>query len=349
MALFARKKSYMGIDIGTSSLKIVELKGGSKKPTLVNYASCDSPVGGKGGGEHKESFLRLPAGKLRQVLDEILTKVGFESKTAAISVPIYSTFTTVIHLPSDLEEEDFKDAIKYKAKKHVPVPLSEVMLEWHSIQRSGQEKSQNENPVFIAAVPKDIIEKYRKISADLEGLEIELLEIEIFSMARVVARQVGGKEAFVIVDIGGKNTNVTLVRGESVVATFNVNISGEDFTRALMSAQDISFAEAEVMKYNKGVKDPNIKQTLQPLFRDIIAQLQEKDWVRRKEKPRPLILSGGSVNMPGLRELFEQKLNTKVSIINPWVNFNYPSQLEEILTKSAPSYAVACGLALRGL
>lgn len=347
----SKTKNYLGIDIGTSSLKIVELSGNEEGPTLVNYVSCTSPLKGKEGGEHKESFLRVSTGELRNILEEVLNKIGFKSEAASISVPIYSTFTTVIELPVDLKGEDLKDAIKYEAKKHVPVSLSEVMLEWHSIEQSPSKKEEKggRNSAFVVAIPKDIVEKYQQVGDALEGLDIELLEIEIFSMARVAARQVKGNKNFVIIDIGGKNTNVTLAQGEIVIDTFNVNVSGEDFTRALMNVHNINFAEAEAVKQQKGLKDSNTKEALQPLLKDIIMRIKRKEWVDNKRGLRQVILGGGSVKMPGLQEFFQEKLDTNVSIIYPWVNFNYPKQLKEALRDLGPSYAVACGLALRGL
>lgn len=321
---------------------MIEIEGGKAKPVLTNYASCQSPLRGKEGRENKEGFLRLSHRDLKDLLNRLLAEVEVKADKAAISIPIYSTFTTLIDLPFDLADKNTEEAIQFKAKKHVPVDLSQVVLEWHFIDGVGKEGEARK--VFVVAIPKETVEKYRKVSGLIPGLNIELLEIEIFSLARMIKD--GGKSEVIMIDIGGKNTNATLVRDGTIEDTLNVNVSGEDLTRTLMSDKKISFDQASELKKEKGLTSASTRKSLEPLLEDVLKRIKRRLF-SKSEDPQRVVLSGGSVKLPGFDSYVKKFLDTEVEVINPWTEIDHPKELKNRLQDIAPSYAVACGLALR--
>lgn len=347
--------NYLGLDIGTSSIKLVELGGRKENPELLNYASCKKEVGPDRGHRSDRGFLSLSEEELTGLFGRLFDKVELQTSAGAISVPIYSTFSTTIVLPENISDNDIESAIRFEAKKHVPVPISEVMIEWHFIDTQQKETGNDNNEkrkgrrVFVIAIPQEIVDKYRGVGQMVPNLDVELLEIEIFSLARVMYAN-GRRGRQVVIDIGGKNTNVTFLRNGTIQNTFNIEISGEDLTRTLMTAKNLDFDQAEKLKKEKGLSDPQIKSTLDSQLDDLALRIKRKLNQQDYEKVDfEVILSGGTVKLDGLKEYFDQKFNSEVAIVNPWSNLSFPEELSERLNKIRSDYGVAVGLALRGL
>lgn len=357
MALFSNNDRYLGIDIGGSTIKMVELEKKRGRIYLRNYASTYSNIKSDPLMEGRENFLKMTPADLGRILQEIFKATSFKSDKAALSIPIHSTFTTILELPSELQGEELNSAIKYEAKKHVPIPIDETILEWRVVRQtesaiigdkdvlSGGRKGKMVQEVFLMAVPKDIVARYQTLTRYLR-VEPEVLEVEIFSLFRSASINKPGN--YVFIDIGGQNTNVTIFSDAFIKDTFNINISGDDFTRSILQEnRSLSFNDAEKLKIDKGLHDKLVKEALTPYFDDII------DRVRRRQpagfKISAMVLAGGAVLLKGLPEYFKEKLGIEVEIINPWKNINIPTLIKPVLIKEGPSFAVAVGLALRGL
>jgi len=356
MGIFDSGKSYLGIDIGGSTLKLVELEKKMGKIYLKNYASTYANIKSDPLYEERENFLKMSATELGKIIQEIFKATTFHSKKAALSIPIHSTFTTILRLPAELQGEELNNAIRYEAKKHVPIPIEETILEWRVVRQTQRAKIKTEvlsgeqngamiQEVFLMAVPKDIVNKYQTLSNFLK-VEPEVLEVEIFSVYRAAA--VDNTKKYIFIDIGGQNTNVTIFDESFIKDTFNINISGDDFTRAVLhEKRTLSFDDAEKLKVNKGLEDPIVKSALLPYFDDLIDRI-----LRRQPdgfKGNKVVLNGGAALLNGLVDYLEKKLGVEIEIVNPWKNIVIPAPLKDILFREGPSFAVAVGLALRGL
>lgn len=356
MGLFTTHKSYLGIDIGGSTIKMVELEKKGAKVYLDNYASTYSNVKSDPLIEGRESFLKMSAGDLSRILQEVFKATAFKSKKAAFSIPIHSTFTTILRLPAELEGEELNNAIRYEAKKHVPIPISETVLEWRVIRETQKTQQKSEvlrgsnkgavvQEVFLMAVPQDVVKRYQSLT-NLIDVEPEVLEVEVFSLFR--ASGVGGKGHYIFIDIGGQNTNITIFSEGFIKDTFNINISGDDFTRAILhERRTLSFDQAEKLKTKEGLNSPLVKEALMPYLEDLSDRIQRRQPV--DFQPDGIILAGGAILLKGLVEFFEKKFKVKIEVINPWKNIIVPSVLKQKLISEGPSFAVAVGLALRGL
>jgi len=356
MGFLDSNKSYLGIDIGGSTIKMVELERKRGKVYLKNYASTYSNIKSDPLFEGRENFLKMAPTDLGRILQEVFKATKFKSDKAALSIPIHSTFTTILRLPAELKGEELNNAIRYEAKKHVPISVEETILDWrviremqtkrqHSDVLSGGKKGAMVQEVFLMAVPKDIVTRYQKLSKLLK-VEPEVLEVEIFSLFRSAAVDDTGH--YVFIDIGGQNTNVTIFSESFIKDTFNINISGDDFTRAILhEKRSLSFNDAEKLKVEKGLTDELVKKALIPYFDDLI------DRIKRRQpagfKIHKVVLAGGAVLLKGLAEYIKEKLGTEIEIINPWKEIVIPTSIQSILKREGPSFAVAVGLALRGL
>lgn len=342
MGLFLKsRKNYLGVDIGTNSIKMLELEKTDKNVELTNY--CE--VRGVGGGmlfQTRENILNTPNDVLKKLFVEVLERGRFKARRASISIPVYSTFSFLIEVPL-LEKKDLEEAIKYEAQKHIPIMLSEMILEWKMVDEFiDKQTNLRKIRVFIMAIPRDIVAKYKEVAQGI-NLNVDSLEVEIFSLKRATGLI---KDKFIIVDIGGLNTNITFFDGDIIRKTVNLPFAGSDFTRLIQTGLKISLEEAEKLKMEKGMLDPRLKNIFYSLFNNIVIKIQE--FLAIDVATAKIFLAGGSAVMPGLLDFVKEKVTGKsVEILNPWKNINYDKRLENVLKRKSGAFGVVCGLALK--
>lgn len=342
MAIFARPKIYLGIDVGTNSIKLLQLEKSNNDLYLSNYAELKSSSI-SGVFETRENLLNTPNSILTKLFLEVLNKAPFKAKRASISIPVYSTFSLIIEVPA-LEKKELEEAIKYEAQKHIPIMLSEMIIDWKMVDDFFEKESKlRKFKIFIMAVPKDIVEKYKEVTSSI-GLDVDSLEVEIFSLRR--ATYLPNKEKLILMDIGGLNTNITFFEGYIIKKTVNLPFAGADFTRLLQSSLKISQDEADKLKIAQGLNNPKVKNLFYPLLNNINMKIEEM--FSLDSSVEKIFLSGGSSFMPGLIDFYKEKLKNKIiEPLNPWKNIKYDKKLESILLKKSGSFGVVCGLALK--
>lgn len=337
-SIFEGKKIRMlGVDIGTSSVKIVELAKAGEILELSNY------------GEHSEtqgvlqsSSLKVLSTQVAEVVKEILKETGIKERKAAIAVPMFAGFSTVITLPR-MPDEELGQAVIYEAKKYVPLPLSEVKFEWSKIERETQNKDKVD--LMIVAVTNELISRYQEI-ARLSGLDLRYIELDVFSLSRALVRK--GDGSTLIIDIGSLSTILVMVEGDWPMHTRNLEVGGLEFTKLLASSLGTDFKRAEGLKRKVGVNSAG--GVLLPLIDSILSEARRiiDDYAKtRKVAVQKVILSGGGSMMPGLLEYVVKALGKETVIAKPLHGIIYPGVLEETLKEFSSSVSVAVGLALR--
>jgi len=343
MALFGgKKKTSLGIDIGTSSIKIVELasRDGSKIE-LTNYGEYDASAG----SALHSSSVKLSSAEAANIIKQIMLEAKIAGVEAAMSVPIFSGFSTTISMPN-IPDAELEQAITYEAKKYIPLPLSEVQFEWVRISNNGSLKEENAE-VLIVAVTNELINKYNSI-AKLSNLALKYLELDVFSLARSLL--VNGGEPVLIIDIGAQTTILSIVSGRWPVFTRSIDVSGAEFSKVLSSSLGIDLLRAEEMKKKIGVNsgDGLLFPLLDSIFMEgkrMIGEYAGRN--NSKGATGKVIISGGSARMPGLLEYAKKTFGENVSIGFPFHDIMYPKVLEPVLKEIAPKFDVAVGLALR--
>ena len=353
MGIFGNKpKSFLGIDIGTSSIKVVQLKKEGDKFELETYGEI-STVGyiERLNESFQSTSLKTIEAVTREMVKLALEKAHADAKNVAMAIPIFSSFTSAIEMP-EMTEKELSQAVEFEARKYIPIPTAEVELDWKIIE-NGSNKSKR---ILLIAVPKEVINKYIRI-ADALNLKINALELESFSFVRSLLN--GEQIPACILDIGARTTSLTIVDKGVIQMSHGLDIAGAEMTRILASSLGVAFKRAEDFKRlhgidgAEGISSNEKKETKTALLTLIDEILNESERMineyqsKTNHKIEKLILNGGSAQMDGLKEYIEEKLKIKTFIANPWSKIIYPPNLKKTLEEIGPQFSVAVGAAMR--
>ncbi|MFZ3054747.1 MAG: type IV pilus assembly protein PilM [Minisyncoccales bacterium] len=354
--LFVKKKNKksLGVDIGTKVIRAVEISENKGKITLENYGEVNLDVACK---EFFRSFdkknLNPSVDNISAALKAIIEETGIKTKKVVFSLPDFATFFTTFELPP-MSKKEIANAIGFEARKYIPLPLSELVLDW---QLMSKEPSPKENSkILVMAVPKIIVEQYKTI-AEQAGLELTALEAEAMALKRAVMRK--DNTTSCLLEIGFQSTNINIIEDGFMKMSFSFDMAGKDLTFSLSETLNISTGEAEEIKKKQGLlinEEGNISHILIPILsvisertRKVIKDFESKGG-KRVEK---IIIAGGTSLMPGILEYFIESLNQdesqkkEVNIANPFVDIIYPPILDKKIGEINSIYAIALGEALR--
>ncbi len=358
--LIKKPLSFVGVDIGTSSVKMVQLKLEENKARLETYGFLDN----FGTFEFSDSANRI--GKLKvlddkiiEIIKKIIKEAGINTNETVMSVPVFSTFSSIIEFP-EITNEEIAKAIPFEARQYIPVPLEEVILDWSIVgKKLGKEgfgagsAKQFVTQVMLVAIPKDIALKYARI-AEAAGLKLKALEAESFATARSLVGN--DKTPVLILDIGFKHSSISIVDKGCVMVNRGIDTGGSEFTKAIGQAMNIDFSRAEALKREVGLgqigTDQEISKLIVPIIDIIINEtfrLINVYMRRNNRRIEQVIITGGAIELKGLIEYLEKGLNLKVTAGNPWARVIYNPELEMLLREIAPFFSVATGLAMREL
>jgi type IV pilus assembly protein PilM len=349
MFSFFASKGTVGIDIGTASIKIVELRKKDARFSLANYGLFEL-TNVKGAETADNSILKLPDDEIVWGIGEVLKKSKMTARTAVASIPSFSTFATVIQLPY-LSEDELAKAIPFEARKYIPIPLDEVILDWSIISVTG-EGTQPNVEVFLAAVPKDETARYQKIAAGA-GLELKALELENSALIRALLGNDLTPTA--IVNIGGRSTSILIVNKGYEQLSHNYEVGGFEITKSIARSLNVSLEKAEALKKRLGLKevDENIINEAMLSLIDMMAFETKKTIASyetsRNQKVARVLLVGGMASMPNFLEYFKEKLGRDIAIGNAFARIAYPQALAPAIGDLSSTFAVAAGLAMREL
>jgi type IV pilus assembly protein PilM len=362
--LFNRTEpSVLGIDIGSSSIKIVQLKRHNGQAVLETYGELAlGPYAGVTVGQ----AVALSTDKISSALIDLMKEkeVNITTNKSGLSIPFASSLMTMIEFPQ-VSSKQLSVMVPLEARKYIPVPISEVMLDWSIVPRS-EIKIEDEpegTPAFpspqtipkvdvlVVAIHNETISKYKDIVTRC-GLDAGFFEIEIFSTMRAVLDET--LAPVIIMDMGAASTKLYVVERGIVKSSHTVNRGSQDITMTISKSLGIAPDKAEIMKREFGLIGPDknltdvITLTLDYIFSEAqrILLSFEKKYNKAVSK---VILIGGGAALKGLADLAKNNFKTEVVAGNPFNKVATPAFLEKVLRETGPEFAVAVGLALRKL
>lgn len=358
--------SVLGIDIGASSAKIVQLRSSRGTAVLETYGEIALGPYVK---QQVGKATKLAPEKLAEALTDLMREANVTARSGGISIPFSSSLVTVLDLPK-VDTEALKRMIPIEARKYIPLPIGEVTLDWSIIpaeegEASAFDQLQDKSPVrthgqevLMVAIHNDILSAYQNMTAQA-GLSVSFYEIEIFSAIRSVIDH--GIAPFLVVDIGAATTKLYIVERGIVRLTHLVSEGGQHMTEILERSLGWEFEKAERVKRERGlinstaysaVENDTIKtallSTLSRVFSEVNRVLLSYGQ-RYNKNVSHVVLMGGGASLPGLASVAQTSLNAEVKIADPFSHTEAPAFLREVLKEIGPGFAVAVGLALRKL
>jgi len=350
-------KRALGIDIGTASIRMVELSGSKERQKLENYGEIPAPAFfDKPFRSVGKNTLLLSSEDVAKAILAVIKESKIKTKRAIFSIPDFSSFFTNIELPS-MTSEELPQAIEAEARQYVPLPLSEVTLDWQIIE-GGAPNQKTKFKILLVAVPNEVINQYQEL-ARLAELELVAMEAEVFGLVRSLAAD--QKNTIILVDIGAQSTTCNIVDSGSLKRSYSLDVSANELTAVLAKSLNVEYKEAEGLKEKYGLEiqtpfqndqEKNIRAILLPLVDLIMSEIEKISlnfYQTDKKEVQKIVITGGSALIPGLNKYFEGNLKKEIEIANPFLNIFYPPILEQTLKKMGPSYSIAVGMALRGL
>ncbi|MBM4177286.1 type IV pilus assembly protein PilM [Candidatus Gribaldobacteria bacterium] len=350
MSLFSKKT--LGIDIGSSSIKVVELLVAGKKKKLNNYLEFKLPLSNNQARTFNSESLLLLTEETAQVLQALLKRSKIKTKKAKFSLPDFSTFFTTFSLPS-MPQNEIAQAVEFEARHHIPLPLTEVTFDWQIIEKETTPAGAEKYLILLVAIPNSVLQNYSTM-AQLAGLEIEGMEAEVFAFVRSLYLPEKFQFApLAIIDIGQQSTTLSIIENKKLRQSFSFDFSSLTLTKELAVALQISLEEAENMKVRFGL-DPEREDVSKVLLSkiEILAAEAEKIcehyFQQTGKEVAGVVLSGGAASLFGVKEYFKARLKKDVLLANPFQKISFPLVLEKRLAQIGPSFCVAVGSALGG-
>lgn len=341
MGLFLKKK-YLGVDIGTASLKAVELENDNGKARLSTYGLTKLPNDII--RSSSEKVIEDLAGALREIVD----KANISAKKATTALPGFAVFTHSFDLPR-IPENEISKAVLYEAEKFLPRDITEMIIDWEIVEKPNSKTEKNK--ILLTAAPKNLVNRYTKIFK-IAGLNLESLETEAFALARSLVGT--DKSPVLIIDMGATATDVEIIDHGSPLLTRTVNFGGNAITQSIAGSMNIVFDRAEQFKKDFGLAQDKlggqVPRAIQPVVEAIVKEIKQTFnlfYSQGGRKIEKIILTGGSAKLFDFDKFLEKLLGINVYVGNPWARVSYPEELEPMVKEIGPDFAVAIGLAMR--
>ncbi len=347
----------MGIDIGSSTIKIVQIKKKRGRAVLETYGELAL---GPYASIEVGRAISLQSDKMIEAVKDILREAKTTTLACGTALPLSSSLITFVTVPP-VPDKQLGEVVAIEARKYIPVPLNEVLLDWSIIPKedvyvTDDDSSKTEkmgNDVLVVAIHNEYLNNYQTIMSGC-SLNPSFYEIEIFSAIRAVMDQ--GLATNMIIDFGARSTKLYIVERGILRTAHIINKGSQDITLALSKALSVSVSEAESMKRLYGLKGgPEYKElteiitvNLDYIFYEANATLLNYQKKHSKNISK-VVLTGGGVLLKGFTDIAKISFQTDVVYADPFSKLETPAFLAEEFAQAGPEFAVAIGAALRRL
>ncbi|HYC34577.1 MAG TPA: type IV pilus assembly protein PilM [Candidatus Paceibacterota bacterium] len=355
--------NVIGVDIGSSAIKIVQLAKIKGRAVLKSYGSLAlGPFAGLTIGQ----AANLPADKISQVIKDLIREANITSVNAGVAIPLRSSLVTMIEMPSSMSESQLSQMIPIEARKYIPVPITEVALDWWIIPKEeekaydyevfgaqGPAVPDNKTDVLVVSIHNEVLGNFNSI-VNAAGLQTGFFEIEMFAAIRALIDR--EQTSVMIMDVGAAVTKLYIVERGIIKKSHVINKGSQDVTLSIAQGLQLPPEKAEKIKRNLasiGEEDKKaiysiVELTLDYIFSEASTVMLAYQKKHNKDIGK-IILTGGGVAMDGFVTAARARFNTEVVIGDPFAKVDTPAFLSEMLRKTGLDFGVAVGLALRKL
>ncbi len=350
--LKAKKPQLLGVDISSTSVKLLELsRSGGAKPRYRVESYAVEPL--KANAVVEKNIADIEA--VSEALRNAVRRASTRTKEVAVAVSGSAVITKVITMSAELSERQLEEQIMLEADQYIPYSLDEVNLDFEIVGPTA--KNPETVDVLLAASRRENVES-RVEAIEAAGLIARVVDVEAYAIEkayRLLADQLpdyGEDPTIAIVDIGATNMTLNVMHGGSIIYTREQNFGGKQLTEEIQRRYGLSYEEAGMAKRQGGLPDNYVPEVLEP-FKEAMAQqvsrsLQFFYSSSQHNSVDHILIAGGCASIAAVDELIEEKTGSPTTISNPLAKMSVASSVKaQSLSNDAPALMTACGLALR--
>lgn len=347
-SLFTSKPSrVVGIDIGITSTKVVQLRYERERAILETYGELKNAGYFQGPGEGTGTgILRHLDQEIGTLITDVLRESNVTTDNAVFSIPAVASFITAIKLPP-LSEKELAETVPFEARKYIPIPITEVVLDWDILNpQQGKEGAD----ILLVAVPREIIEKIKKV-AQAARIRVQAIEVESFSITRSLVGN--DRTPTALINLGEQSTTLAITDEARLKESHSYARGSHELTLAIERGLSVSEERAEAVKREIGLsermEDRETSSLLTPLVDTLFSEIERTINFYNRSHTRhiqKINLTGGGSRLKGLIDSTSIKFGIEVTQGNPFHRVATPAFMQPILRDIGPAFSVAVGLAL---
>ncbi|MCW9013825.1 MAG: pilus assembly protein PilM [Gammaproteobacteria bacterium] len=356
-----KKPTLLGIDISSTSVKLVELSQSEKGYRVESLAVEPLPAN----AVVEKNIQDVEA--VGETLRKAIKRSGTKCKLAAVAVAGSAVITKVITMPASLSDSEMETQIELEADQYIPYPLEEINLDFQVLGETAGNPDTVD--VLLAASRSENVE-LRTAVTEIAGLVAKIVDVEAYTIENAASLLVPAKEEAVeedteddeekekqsfiiaVLDVGATMTSLNVIENNELIYTREQAFGGKQLTEEIMRRYGLAYEEAGRLKKVGGLPDNYIPEVLEP-FKETMAQqvsrfLQFFYTAGQHHSVDMIALAGGCASIPGIDELIESQLGITTIVANPFANMELSSKVNaQALSNDAPALMIACGLAMR--
>lgn len=352
MALFSRTNPVVGLDIGSSHVKLLQLRHdpNTNKWRLVSFGMTELPPEAIVDGSVMNTNVIVDA------INALIAQQRVKTKQVVASVSGNAVIIKRINLPV-MTLDELEESIKWEAEQYIPFDINDVNIDVQILEGASSDPSQME--VLLVAARKDLVNEYMSLIQQA-GLKPVVIDVDSFAVANMFELNYGVVDgAVALINIGASNVNIHVVRDGVSAFTRDIGMGGRQFTEEIQRSLNISYEEAEAMKVGGDEADASamvpqeIEQVLSTVGESLASEIQRSlDFYLSTSAGSGLsqvFLSGGAARTPGLQRAISNLTGLPVEVVDPFraIEIDERSFNPAYLRDVAPQAAVAVGLAVR--
>jgi type IV pilus assembly protein PilM len=343
MAFWRKKRpQIVGLDIGSSSVKAVELRPVGNEYELVGFGMAQLPYGAVEGGD-----IRQPAA-VQEAVRQAVDQGRIQATEATIGMSGGAVIAKRVTLPK-MSESEMNESIRWEAEQHIPFEIEDVELDFQLMRQDGPQME-----VMLVAVKKGKVKSYAEVVAGA-GLNVAVVDVDVFALETQYEYSYPSEsEVVALVNIGHETTNTNIRQGGLNVYARDIFVGGRQYATTVAQRFDLSPAEADGLVRGKQGQvswadiEPVLDLVSQELGQEIQRTLDYFGTTAEHERIQRILLSGGCALLPGLQDFLASQWGIEVVVANPFKRIEVgPGVSSELVEKLAPLAAVATGLAMR--
>lgn len=341
MGIFGNSNDFIGIDVGSTAIRLVQLRKTGDKYSLVAFGSAQLPP------NIAQSDSKLDMQKVAQVIQQLIKSSKVSTRNVVTALPGSTVFSTVIKMPP-MSQSELTQAVKYQAEQNIPLKIEDVRIDWQIVRKNDDT---GESAVMVVAAPKAKVERTMELFG-MADLDVVYLETTSIATARALSNE--SDPLFMIVDVGASKTELSIVENGVVTHVRTMPSAGYAMTRSISQNLGLDSPQAEQFKTKFGLSQDKLEGQVLKSMRPILGTITDE--IQRSIKfyldqygssVGRIVLTGGSSRMPELTSYLKTILNMEVVYGNPWSKVVFQPELTEKLNINSAEFACAVGLAMR--